>query len=306
MSDSLLTDSVKPATIRLYRREIEKYSSWCFSCEIVCDNDMQLDMNVSAYISHCYDGKEFVSRQSMVNLVCGLKFFHYGDKLVLSHSERKLKGWQRRHPAVGSVLLSRELSLFLAVKMVEKDMFPSSVCLLLMWDSYLRISEALNLKVKELKFPGDLSIRSINRTNPTWGAVYLPKSKTGNNQAVTIRNPVVIRGLKILLKGRCSSDKVFSGLSYEGFNTALKSLSLEFKLGNKYTTHCCRHGGATTDYMEGSPFSSVKIRGRWVSDKSCLAYINSGRALMISQSIPRSVSLLASLYVQNPKMYLGF
>lgn len=67
-----------------------------------------------------------------------------------------------------------------------------------------------------------------------------------------------------------------------GFHKACKGLQLI----DHYVHHSLRHGGATRDYLNGMPIADVMVRGRWAAHKSAVHYIQSGRQLMMLQSIP--------------------
>ena len=59
--------------------------------------------------------------------------------------------------------------------------------------------------------------------------------------------------------------------------------------------HSLRHGGATSLQVRGMSIADIILRGRWVSTKSATLYVQSGRALLLSVSVPKVVSDLAEL-----------
>ncbi len=80
------------------------------------------------------------------------------------------------------------------------------------------------------------------------GGIDLPQSKTGTNQSVLPRCPVVIALLRFLTAGRRKADRLFS-FSAAVFRKALKAACGDLGVGFHYTPHCIRDGGASLDYV---------------------------------------------------------
>ena len=75
---------------------------------------------------------------------------------------------------------------------------------------------------------------------------------------------------------------------YRYFKLACEDLGLS----SDFVPHSLRHGGATHDYLKGLPIEDIMRLGRWI-------YIQSGRAILLSNIIPREVVELAKVLVPH-------
>ena len=59
--------------------------------------------------------------------------------------------------------------------------------------------------------------------------------------------------------------------------------------------HSLRHGGASRAYLRGGAvvLPDLLVRGRWAVESSGRHYIQSGRQLLLSMSLPSNVAALA-------------
>jgi hypothetical protein len=81
-----------------------------------------------------------------------------------------------------------------------------SLAVLLAFDCYLRVGELVGLQVGQVTIGGPDSHLPANMM----GGIDLPKSKTGTNQSVLPRCPVVLGLLRFLTAGRRKADRLFS------------------------------------------------------------------------------------------------
>ena len=65
--------------------------------------------------------------------------------------------------------------------------------------------------------------------------------------------------------------------------------------GLRFVWHSLRHGGASRTYLRGGAvvLPDLLVRGRWAVESSGRHYIQSGRQLLLSMSLPNSVAGLA-------------
>ena len=131
--------------------------------------------------------------------------------------------------------------------------------------------------------------------------MYLPRTKTGRHQAVRVEDPAVAN---LLLAWREAVQQTAGprarlfGSSTELRSTlarALRALDggvLEAR-GLHFTWHSLRHGGASRAHLAGAEMSAILVRGRWAAESSGRHYIQAGRQLLLSQSLPAVVIELA-------------
>ena len=81
------------------------------------------------------------------------------------------------------------------------------------------------------------------------------------------------------------------------FNRALDALCDDTRetRGLRFVWHSLRHGGASRAYLRGGAvvLPDLLVRGRWAVESSGRHYIQSGRQLLLSMSLPASVAALA-------------
>ena len=173
--------------------------------------------------------------------------------------------------------------------MAVRGEFDAALMMLVGFDCYLRIGELMNLTVQDVAMAND----------PRIGAAYrgvllrLGKTKTGNNQTVTVESNDVAYLLQRHVRGRKSNEKVFTiGLSR--FYSLMRQACDAFGLGEHgYTPHSLRHGGATRHFLQGKPIADIQFRGRWSEAKSVRTYIQSGRALLLLTNVDSDVFSVA-------------
>jgi integrase len=113
----------------------------------------------------------------------------------LAKSALALRGWARMMPSQQYPPLAWDLAVVIGVHLAVNGRWALGVGTLLAFDCYLRVGELCGLRRKDVADCGD----------PRMGAVYtgmalrLKHTKTGKNQWVEVRSPVV-RTLQLLLR----------------------------------------------------------------------------------------------------------
>jgi len=166
----------------------------------------------------------------------------------------------------------------------------------LMFDTYLRVSEAVAIKISDVTLPSSVSP----------GGIRLPKAKTGVNQAVVLRCPhllsMLTRYLSVTPASRNGSLFTVSTATYSReMARALSALQLS-SFG--FTPHSLRHGGASFDYQSGVLMQDIIARGRWRQPKSAQRYIQSGHSLLLASRLPESVRQVELEWQTNPERFL--
>ena len=87
------------------------------------------------------------------------------------------------------------------------------------------------------------------------------------------------------------------------FYRHFKHACADLGLSKSYVPHSLRHGGATHDFLRGLSLEDILHIGRWASIKSARHYVQEGRALLLSTSVPRDISALSRVLV--PRILLA-
>jgi integrase len=160
-----------------------------------------------------------------------------------------------------------------------------AVAILTAFHCYLRMGDLLKLRASDIAFPGDVrlggSVRAVLRVG---------KGKTGTNQSVVLTDTDVVLLLQHIMKGRSATDRLFPFTDAQYNRTIRASCLLLGIINVAFTSHSCRHGGATHDYLHGVPMEDIIMRGRWRAAESARIYVQSLRAIALTvNDIPLEV-----------------
>jgi integrase len=256
-----------------YSRAVTEFLDW--SGLDLPTRDSALDRRLANFFGYLYSHYNGRRRQTAVNALHGLirNLPHLKPTHKLPYSRRCLRAWLKKCPPKTKPPMSRELMFTFSAQMASHGWFESMVLLLLMYDGWLRIGEALHLKVKHYQRVG----------------VFFKDTKTGHNQSVDLRSESTVFFLDLLVDvfDLSRNDYIFS-ISAPQFNAHLKQVCAECKVP-KYTSHTARHGAATEDFSLGIPVPNIMVRGRWKSLKSCKTYLQTARALQIRRHLPHQI-----------------
>lgn len=284
----LMGHAVAPRTLDKYTQAFNLFLAFCDERAALVSTARDVDRLLMHYIQHLYDnGRPF---HLAACAVFGLQHHSPWMAQQLASAKLALKGWRRLQPSDSHPPLTWELTCLLSAWMARRGEHEAALAMLVGFDCYLRIGEILGLKVRDVATARD----------PRLGAAYrgvmlrLAKTKTGNNQSVTVESADVSSLLQAHIRGRRPSDSVFA-VGRTRFYTLLHSACRAFGLqAHGYTPHSLRHGGATRHFLQGRPIADIQFRGRWSDAKSVRTYIQSGRALLLLQTVDQEVFAVAS------------
>ena len=214
----------------------------------------------------------------------------------LHYARLALKGWRRKVPSIPYPPLTWDVTVVVAARLLAKGRRSLALAALLAFDCYLRVGELMALTRGDVADAGDRRMGSGHRGM----ALRLKKTKTGTNQWVTVRNPDVVA----LVRQRLSEIRVGSSARLFPYSTStfrkhFKAACSDLGLSSDYVPHSLRHGGATHDHARGLPLEDILRHGRWASVKSARHYVQAGRALLMSTSVPDAVTDLAGTFVPH-------
>ena len=174
----------------------------------------------------------------------------------------------------------------------------------ILYDGYLRPSELLELRANDVHVLdkaagaryGKVSA-TIRPCRPDDGLPPMPRTKAGEyDDTVTFGDAAsakagrafvapLVAALKAARRGSQTLLALTIGQLDFLFADAVKALKLQ-RL--RSTPHCCRHGGASTDFsLKTRSLAEVQRRGRWKAQSSVRRYEKAGR-------LQRQVSFLSA------------
>ena len=231
--------AVDPRTRARYASEVKHFLQWAYDDSSVpltsLDRD-SVDSLVSGYLHHLYASGIPLYRG--VATVYGLI---NADSRLHDHmrmSKLALRGWRRLTPSRSYPPLTWDSACVIALKLVEFNEIRAAIAVLVMFDCYLRIGEATSIRYCDVIDASSARMGSVYRGT----SIVLPRTKTGHNQSVVVRHPVVIQLLNhyILKDGiPAYGDKLF-GLSAAKFRRLFKKATAALGLSSDYVPHSLR------------------------------------------------------------------
>ena len=170
---------------------------------------------------------------------------------------------------------------------------------LTMWTCYLRPSEALILKVRDLVMPTRSAPHHALVLHPVEAGVT---SKTGIfNDGVSLENkwfPGLGRALEKMCGSRGAGELLFK-TEYLAAKDAFVAAMGQLKLQDA-SMYRCRHGGAGGDLAAGfRALEQIKNRGRWAVDSSVRRYTKSARQQQVEHRLDDELLARGSIIGKN-------
>ncbi len=209
-----------------------------------------------------------------------------------------MKGFDKISPSVAYPPMSRGLAYLVAYHLAEKGYVSEALMVLVSFEGFLRISEAVGLEIGDVGFGSDSMFGGGFK-----GSVLLRigKAKTGKEQLAVLFQEWIAEVLKRKLVGKKRTDKLYgkkAGTLRKRFNEALKDLNIK----GKFSFHSLRHGRATEEDLKGTPLEDILRLGRWAAATSGRHYIQSGRALML-RNVVLHLEPLCKAILMHPKRF---
>ncbi len=280
---------------------VDNFLLWCeLNDEEDTGDPEDFDLLVCTYVQHLYDTMR--SESEAKRLRSALVFLHPSLRNQLGLTDRALLGWHRLEPARSWPPITYGLAVAAASALWMTEDYSHAAAILLAFECYLRNSETCNLRICDIALPGDP--RRGRRS--TLAAIALQKTKTGDKQWVTIRDPLVIHVLRYFISGP-PTGKLFPGISPASFRRKLRyGLWLIGFEHSPYVVHSLRHGGAVRDYLyTPMTLEDVLRRGRWRSVATTRRYLQTTRSILLDVHIPEEAAR-ASVYLEQERFSTFF
>lgn len=283
--------ALAPSTIKAYTKQLNHFLTHTSTTlqDLPSLSDRRIDMLLSDFINHLFhSGAPFgYAAHTVGGLVHHLP--HLRSKLFESHL--RLRGWTRHRTTSSHPPLTWELTVVFAALMSAWGHHSESLGLLLSFDCYLRVGELTSLRKCDIIMRDDAR---LGRSH-TKMALWLPKTKTGLNQWVTVNSDTVATLLETHIRTLPVSteltDRVFP-FSPSVLRKLIRRCSDFCGLAAPYVPHSLRHGGATRDFLCGVRIEDIMFRGRWKAMESAKRYIQTGRGLLAAQQVPQHINTL--------------
>ncbi len=284
ISARLLTlSSIAPSTQKSYAKALSQFLLWSESSGTPFPSSFDgLDRLLTDYFHHQYlllptRG----NRQQCLNLHSAISFILPWAQSHLLLSSRALRGWDRLQSPSHRNPLPHEVLLCLVDCCLAQGRLDLATFFAISFYGMLRISELLNTHRRDFSIVRDMV------------SLRLPITKTGRDQSVTMKEPIVLSLLTRFLSTSAQSHP-FAHLSPASVRTNLQRLlTQDLGINFHFTPHSFRHGGATYYFISDVPLADIAIRGRWASLRTVRRYVQAGRSILIATNIPSALRVKA-------------
>ncbi len=289
-----------PETCARYMKDVDEFFVWGSERGATAESIEILDELVCDFAHFTFDARGGSGRQRVVNCIYGLNLLRPGTADFLVMAKRCVKGWSRLVPPSPYPPMSWEVALVVAFEMAGRGWHDCATAVLVAPLFYLRVGELLGLRCKDVAFPGDQRIGS------DWGrtGLALPVTKTGPNKFAQAPGAFPAFLLRVMVAGKPPDAKVFD-LSGSLLRTRFKAICRDLGLSDRYVFHSLRHGAATSAFLRGVPLEEILVLGRWAAMQSARHYVQAGRALFLSVSIPEQVAKAGEAFAKDPVRMLA-
>lgn len=280
--------------------EAEREVAACFKQHgLACDTAEDVDFGIEAYANKLnFAGEPAAAlRYALYSYAFVHDFPTAGPSF--SRCKRALRSWLRINPEY-----SRDPCPFVAMGLIVESLVKhdgplglmSARCVALKFDAYLRLGEAMSLRLEDMIFP------STDKAYGTHALIVAPQpgpelldhsndvrrpAKTGHvDCTVLIRDEASKRAgrayrralMAALFRPHAAKARVFEGLTAAKFEALFRRAVQRLELGAlALCPHTLRHGGPSEDtYRQARGRSAIQKRGRWSSPASVMRYEKHG------------------------------
>ena len=241
---------------------------------------------MAQYFQYVFDRFNGRKKQWATYTLCGMLFSRPSLKGSLGRSSRALRGWEKLVPTKKHPPLSWNLCKLFALFLFRMDKPSMARGLLILFHTYMRVNELVNLKVHHV---GDVDDPRLPQKFRKMG-IRIRDSKTGVNQWVQIEDEFILSVVREQVNdaNQCGRTKLFD-FEASKMRRYFKKIRRLLEISTPYVPHSARHGGATHDFTLGKSFERIAIQGRWKSSKSTRRYLQQGRSLLLATTLPNRV-----------------
>ena len=288
----LVEAAYAPATVKKYSEAVSHFVRWCKRQYLDPADPDDFDSCLTDYFHDLYESG--FSKDDARCTLYGILMLQPRLHDALPLAVLALRGWERIVPSVAHPPITWDLAVLVAVHMARYGRWSFAVGTLLAFDCLLRIGELVGLQRGDVADSGDARLGSEYKGL----ALRLRKTKTGTNQWVEVRDPSVALLLRQLV--RSTRSKFLFPFSAADFRSVFKATCASLGLSSRYVPHSLRHGGATRLHLQRVSIEDILLRGRWSSTKSARRYVQSGRALLLSVTVPKTIQAKAARFARAP------
>eukprot|EP00438_Fugacium_kawagutii_P025634 Skav225523 [mRNA] locus=scaffold3039:85591:86910:- [translate_table: standard] len=298
--------AVSPSTAADYARRVAVFQTFCKILQLPLRTASQVDFALTTFLNESFqEGLDIADGQKF--LAATLEAWPMLGKWGLTRSRRALKGWKNLDPGYSRPPLAWPFLSLVIMTMFEMKHHIAALCVLTMFVTYIRPSEALKLTVQDLTFSQGLGTPFALNLNST---EEMETSKVGlSDEAILLDSKTVNYlgpALRKMTLHRQAHEPLFQ-LSYPQlalhWKEALRKLGLPESFAVLYQL---RHSGASWDALQRHrSLLEIKLRGRWSADASLKRYESHAKVAQTYEKLPAALKRKAEASPQLLQAMVG-
>lgn len=281
--------AVSHSTALDYYKRVLVFQNYCFLLGLSITNATQVDHSLTEFLNQAFfEGLDISEASKFYAAV--LEAFPFVGKTGLIRSRRALKGWRNLDPGQSRTPLAWPLVAYIAMALLQLGNPPAALCVLTMFTTYMRPSEALKLRKcdlvvsRHLQVSWALNLNAQEEDNP---------SKVGlTDETILLDSPLLPYIGPALQKLAAGAQRApLFGLSYPALHRAWHQALVHIGLEHDFAVlYQLRHSGASWDRLKKlRSILDIKLRGRWSSDSSLKRYESHAKVAQMYEKLPPAV-----------------
>ena len=273
---------VKPASKDTYQTVLRAFTNRCGVAHLDLRPQEKVDSCLAEHLNHLFCRGLDSSAGEKLMAAWMEKYPAYGrmGSKKTPRAWKCLRSWIRRNPKRSRKPKSWPVVAAVMCRLVARRRWWKALYLGLSWSGWLRPSEGLSLRYKDL-------IRPASGLSENWALLIAP-SETGAVDKVGSQDNTVIldvpetlfmnRIYSELVEGKDMNDLIFEDLTYQDLYAEVRSIGEELNLPNLVLYALTRHSGPSWAMLKGRmDVPTAMKRGRWKTTASIQRYENAGR-----------------------------
>ena len=284
---------ISAKTVVLYNQRVAEFLSWASAQQVmVGSSERRLDINMSKYFNELYeDGEAYnVASYTLFGFIALKMSPKRPEKDLLPLARSALNAWKASTPCASRVGVPPQVIYRFACFCLESGERDAAAAVLIQYDLYLRPSEILQLKRRDI-------VKPVANVSQRWGVLignsdFEEVSKTGTTDDIVVANSAHRTWCNDLVRHVAfrflDQDVCLFGITLNHYEKLFREFTKVYKLTPQcFTPHTIRHSGPSFDALhEHRSLGEIQARGRWASATSVRRYRKPGRLLMHASRLP--------------------
>jgi len=295
---------VKQSTLKEYDRALQVFIDWLPE-DFDFESAEEMDEKLNAFAHHTYEEQDGNGLGLVDKVKSGLEFYFPELMHNLPRSTISLQGWRKVHETKSHGVCPQEAAFLIADDLRRHGQMDAATAVLLLFDTYMRISDLKILKVSSVMIL-DLEQEDL----PHYAVCHVSVSKTNRNETIMVRPKylaILLERWKMRRSWTVGGQGKLLGIHENTLRNKIAEAATRLGLASlSITPHTLRYGGATTDKIQGKMTDSeIQTRGRWENARTMRQYVQIARLMEQTALIPEPALRQGKEMIKNPYRAFG-